>query len=33
MSKEVKMWIENFAEIGSLIDDLELEFDEVQPLV
>ena len=26
MSKEVKMWIENFSEIENLIADLDLEF-------
>ncbi len=27
MSKEIKMWIENYSEIENLISDLELEFD------
>jgi hypothetical protein len=26
MSKEIKNWIENFAEVEELINDLELEF-------
>ena len=27
MSKELKSWIENYSEIGNLIEDLGLEFD------
>ena len=27
MSKEIKIWIENFAEIENLIEDLGLEFE------
>lgn len=27
MSKEIKLWIENYSEIENLINDLELEFD------
>ena len=30
MSKEVKNWIENFAELEALIDDLDLEFTDCQ---
>jgi hypothetical protein len=27
MSKEIKLWIENYSEIENLIDDLDLEFE------
>ena len=27
MSKELKLWIENYSEIENLIDDLDLEFE------
>ncbi len=27
MSKEIKIWIENYSEIENLITDLDLEFD------
>jgi hypothetical protein len=27
MSKEIKLWIENYSEIENLISDLDLEFD------
>ena len=27
MSKEIKLWMENYSEIENLIDDLDLEFE------